>query len=455
MRRRGNSNLIFFGIIFLLLVAAIAFLFTSKTFEREAPSIAISDQIYWNLTSPLPIKITDEGGVKSVKISLIDEKGSINLLTQKFEAPSEIVDLNLTFPKTGFGAQKDIYNIVIEATDTSKWGFFFGNTQKKEVKITVDNKKPDVNILNHSYAITKGGSATVVFKATDEMLKEVYIETNYGKKFIPSKFVKDGYYASLVAWPAQQGSFSADVVALDAAGNITKSKIRFFYQDKKYRVSKIKLDGQSRFLNEKIPELAQQYAKNHDAMTILEKMRFVNENLRTINEKLIAQIAAKVEIDAAENFKVNKFYPLKNSKAVASFGDHRYYTFENKEVSESWHMGIDLASTQKANIVASNDGIVEFAAENGIYGRNLLIDHGFGLFSLYGHCSSINVKAGDSVKAGDVIANTGVSGLAMGDHLHFGMLVQGIEVRPEEWMDNGWMKDNVTGVLSAAKKMVE
>ena len=77
-------------------------------------------------------------------------------------------------------------------------------------------------------------------------------------------------------------------------------------------------------------------------------MRFVNENLRTINEKLIAQIAAKVEIDAAENFKVNKFYPLKNSKAVASFGDHRYYTFENKEVSESWHMGIDLASTQKA-----------------------------------------------------------------------------------------------------------
>ena len=228
MRRRGNPNLIFFGVIILLLVAAIVFLFTSKTFEREAPNIAISDQIYWNLTSPLPIKITDEGGVKSVKISLVDEKGSVNLLTQKFEAPSEIVDLNLTFPKTGFGAQKDIYNIVIEATDTSKWGFFLGNTQKKEVKITVDNKKPDVNILNHSYAITKGGSATVVFKATDEMLKEVYIETNYGKKFIPSKFVKDGYYASLVAWPAQQGSFSADVVALDAAGNITKSKIRFF-----------------------------------------------------------------------------------------------------------------------------------------------------------------------------------------------------------------------------------
>ena len=77
---------------------------------------------------------------------------------------------------------------------------------------------------------------------------------------------------------------------------------------------------------------------------------------------------------------------------MASFGDYRYYTFEDKDVSESWHMGIDLASTQKADIVANNDGTVEFAADNGIYGRNILINHGFGLFSLYEHCNSLNVK---------------------------------------------------------------
>ena len=160
-------------------------------------------------------------------------------------------------------------------------------------------------------------------------------------------------------------------------------------------------------------------------------------------------------MDAIDGFKVNKFYPLKNGKAVASYGDHRFYTFENKDVSESWHMGIDLASTQRANIVASNDGTVEFAEDNGIYGNNILINHGFGLFSLYGHCSDMAVKAGDFVKAGDVIGSTGVSGLALGDHLHFGILVQGEEVRPEEWMDNGWMKDNVTSVLEAAKKMID
>ena len=352
-------------------------------------------------------------------------------------------------------SQKSEYEIIIEAIDVSKWSFFTGNKTVKNVKVVVDSRAPDLYVLNHSYAITKGGSGAVVFKATDERLKYVYIDTNYGKKFIPTKFYKDGYFASLIAWPATKDVFTADVVAIDYAGNVSKSRIRFFYQNKSYRTSAIKLDDQNRFLNEKIPELALKYAENAEAMNNLEKMKFVNETLRRNNEKVISQISSKISMDAIDGFKVNKFYPLKNGKAVASYGDHRFYTFENKDVSESWHMGIDLASTQRANIVASNDGTVEFAEDNGIYGNNILINHGFGLFSLYGHCSDMAVKAGDFVKAGDVIGSTGVSGLALGDHLHFGILVQGEEVRPEEWMDNGWMKDNVTSVLEAAKKMID
>ena len=87
--------------------------------------------------------------------------------------------------------------------------------------------------------------------------------------------------------------------------------------------------------------------------------------------------------------------------------------------------------------------MVVFAEENGIYGQNLIIYHGFGLYSLYGHCSTLNVDVNSKVKAGDVIATTGATGLALGDHLHFSMIVQGIQVRPEEWMDKKWMKESV------------
>jgi len=45
--------------------------------------------------------------------------------------------------------------------------------------------------------------------------------------------------------------------------------------------------------------------------------------------------------------------------------------------------------------------------------------------------------------------------LALGDHLHFGILVQGVEVRPEEWMDKGWMRDNIYEVIKSAKKMID
>ena len=97
------------------------------------------------------------------------------------------------------------------------------------------------------------------------------------------------------------------------------------------------------------------------------------------------------------------FTRLEMGKKVADFADHRFYTYNNEQVSESWHMGIDFASVASAPIIASNAGRVVLASENGIYGLNIVIDHGFGLYSLYGHCSSAKVKEGDMVAAGDQI----------------------------------------------------
>jgi murein DD-endopeptidase MepM/ murein hydrolase activator NlpD len=120
----------------------------------------------------------------------------------------------------------------------------------------------------------------------------------------------------------------------------------------------------------------------------------------------------------------------------------------------SYHVGYDLASTKMASIRASNPGTVVYADENGIYGNMPMIDHGLGLYTLYGHCSQILVKEGDHVNAGEVIAKTGTTGLALGDHLHFGMLVQGIEVRPVEWFDGKWIKKFIDNVFREADKII-
>lgn len=91
----------------------------------------------------------------------------------------------------------------------------------------------------------------------------------------------------------------------------------------------------------------------------------------------------------------------------------------------------------------------------GIYGNTLIIEHGLGLATLYAHTSNFNVDLGAYVKANSLIANTGTTGAVFGDHLHFGVLVQGIEVNPLEWMDRSWIKTRITDIINNAKKAID
>ena len=178
--------------------------------------------------------------------------------------------------------------------------------------------------------------------------------------------------------------------------------------------------------------------------------------MRLKNEEEIYKFSKNISNELLDSWRIHKFYPLKNGAKVASFGDERHYYYGTKdnEVSHSYHVGYDLASTKMAAIKTSNVGTVVYANENGIYGNMPMIDHGLGLYSLYGHCSGLLVKEGDEVKAGQVIAKTGASGLALGDHLHFGVLVQGVAVRPVEWFDAGWIKKNIDNVFKVADKII-
>ena len=409
----------------------------SSAFEKNPPKISIlnasNNTIYWNPKNPLNIQIIDDSGLASVSGSIANENAQANLKIN-YEQGQKALKLN--------------------ATDISYANFFSANTSELSAKIIIDTKMPSISIINQSYKIIKGGAGVAVFRLHDDsQLKEFFVETNYGKRFKPVKFYKDGYYAIMLAWPSKEKDFNAKIIATDLAGNTAKTNIRYFLQDRKYKESKITLTDN--FINGKITELAQMYAQNADNMDSIEKFKFVNEILRGANEDKIEQISSNISEESLENFKIKPFYPLKNAAAVASFGDHRYFMLDGSELSQSWHLGLDLASTAGAKITASNDGVVVFAEENGIYGQNLIIYHGFGLYSLYGHCSTLNVDVNSKVKAGDVIATTGATGLALGDHLHFSMIVQGIQVRPEEWMDKKWMKESVYDVLNDAKKIID
>lgn len=102
------------------------------------------------------------------------------------------------------------------------------------------------------------------------------------------------------------------------------------------------------------------------------------------------------------------------------------------------HAGLDIAGPHGKEIVAPSDGTVVFAGLEGGYGNVLVIDHGYGIKTRYGHLSSIGVKPGEKVKRGDIIAMLGNTGRSTGPHLHYEVRVNGVAQNPRKFILDEW-----------------
>jgi murein DD-endopeptidase MepM/ murein hydrolase activator NlpD len=165
----------------------------------------------------------------------------------------------------------------------------------------------------------------------------------------------------------------------------------------------------------------------------------INGELRKKDNATIAGFATK----SKPELMWQEAFSLGNINVEARFADYRTYFYKGKEIDRQVHLGYDLATFQHAPVEAANRGTVLYAAPLGIYGNCVILDHGVGIQSLYGHLSTIEVKAGDTVEKGQRLGRTGATGLAGGDHLHFTMLVDGVMVSPVEWWDGHWIEDRV------------
>ena len=137
------------------------------------------------------------------------------------------------------------------------------------------------------------------------------------------------------------------------------------------------------------------------------------------------------------------FVQPRNTKVFSNFAETRTYRYEGKDVDTQVHLGYDLASLKKSPVPAANSGVVVYAAPLTIYGNTVVVDHGWGLQTLYAHLSTIEVKEGDEVRKGHELGKSGATGLALGDHLHFEVLIHGISVTPVEWWDAKWIRDHI------------
>lgn len=124
-------------------------------------------------------------------------------------------------------------------------------------------------------------------------------------------------------------------------------------------------------------------------------------------------------------------WPVPSSSVISSsYGRRKHPIFGYY----STHTGIDIAAKNGANILAANKGTVIVAGWQGAYGNTVIIDHGGGITTLYGHCSKLLVKNGDEVDVGQIIAKVGSTGWSTGPHLHFEVRVNGATKNPLDYV---------------------
>jgi len=306
------------------------------------------------------------------------------------------------------------------------------------VPLTVDLTPPRIEVVASTQYLAPGGVGVVVFKVADAARSDVSV----GPVSFPS-FPAGQHRVALVALPYNYvAGTPIRISAQDEAGNVAGRGVVAEILPRRFRTDRIEI--RDAFLELKVPELLPQ---RPPTQPLVDGFLVINRDLRRQAEEAKRQFAAKT---ADKPLWEGAFLQPRNTKVFSNFAETRTYVYGGREIDTQVHLGFDLASTKQAPVPAANKGTVAFVGPLTIYGNAIVLDHGWGLMTLYGHLSTLGVKVGDTVDKGQELGRSGDTGLAVGDHLHYEVLVNGISVTPVEFWDAKWIRDRFNGPLKAA-----
>ena len=431
---------------FILLIIAVivtGVIYSFNYIEWYKPEVSINLDSEYVGTEPVNIKITDRGsGLKYVIVKIQFADKSVRDKRKDYSSAkfSDSFDIKFDTKTSIEGPAK----IIIEAVDRSYLNFLHGNKTVFEIDVIIDTKPPQLEVVGSQEYLNHGGSGLVIYKTSSDTKSSGVVVDDYFFPGYNGYFKDSNVYLCFFAFPYNKSKDSSVfIISVDKAGNSAKN---FFNQKIKpvsYRKSSINIS--EKFILNKMLSLI----KGEKPSDIKDIFLKVNSELRKKNDSKISQISKK---SSNEILWKGNFHQLSRSKVEANFADERTYLFNGEPIDKQYHLGYDLAVTKRYDIESANAGVVSYAGNMGIYGSTVIIDHGMGVSSLYGHMSSIGVKVGDVVKKKQIIGRTGTTGLAAGDHLHYGVYIHGIAVRPVEWWDPKWIRDNVVLKLLAAEQ---
>lgn len=423
--------------LLILALAAVGAYFLMRDLSGPSVTLTPGNTGRIGLAQTMELNMSDKSGVQSVTVTVKRGEQSMTVLQQTF--PTLETSQKASFSLKETRLPEGAFELEIRVVDGSYAGFGRGNTTTLNLPMILDSQPPRIAVKTGPPALYRGGSGLIVYTVSEDVDKT---GVQVGDLFFPGYKRDNGGYACLFPFPISltTSSFQPEIMARDLAGNVTSSRLLVHALNRNYRSDTLNIPES--FLNFKADELAQLCPEESSPLT---QYLCANNKVRIGNDAKLIEVASNPANVSPRFLWKGSFRSLPRAAVKANFGDFRTYVDGNKQkIDEQTHMGLDLASVAHAEVPASQDGRVVWVDYLGIHGNMILIEHGLGLMTQYSHLSEYSVKVGDVVKAGQIIGRTGTSGLAGGDHLHFGVLVGGIPVQPLEWLDASWVKNNIT-----------
>jgi hypothetical protein len=446
------------GLIFFVLVLVVIFVALGlKVASRQGPAIILNKPPKGlGIKTELVVEARDaKHNVKALAVEVAQEGQVVHQARMSFAArphpwwrfwpggPASTAQWTVPVGREATPGLKEGRATVRIMALSDSWGRFFrGGRNEVVLELPVRFAPPQLGVLTSQHYINQGGCDMVLFTVSPGTAES---GVQVGAYFFPSFPVKESMPETrlcVFACPYNvDPSVTARVVARDDAGNEALANFTYRVFPKKFHTDTITLTDD--FMNRVVPPILGQTPEMRDEGSLLKNFLQINGRLREID----AQRLVELSHHTASTFLWKEPFLRLPSKTEASFADYRTYTYNGEVVDHQTHLGFDLAGLEHMPVRASNDGIVVLAGFLGIFGNAVVIDHGCGIQSLYGHMSSIAVKEGDRVKREQEIGRSGQTGLAGGDHLHLTMLLDGIPVNPIEWWDPHWIHDRIQAKL--------
>ena len=425
--------------------------------RQAPPAIQIATpQRFVGTSTPLEVTVAAPGGQVSALEIVLEQSGKQVPLYSLARGGADVKQdgpdkLRLTrdigragVPELQSGAAR----VTVTASRTVLYGMrTLTSTASKDLQVRLE--RPRLAVISNFHYINLGGSEMIVYRVTpDDVESGVVVgDIEYpgyavsGASAVPGVTISDP--AARIAFFAlrydQDVNTPMHLYARDEAGNTASADFEYRVFPKVFKKSRIGVN--EALLDQVVPRILEGTKEINPTGEPIDKFVAVNSELRKKNNDKIASFGKETSPEMLWGGAV--FHAFQNNAVESSFADYRTYIYDGKEVDRQVHLGFDLASYANTPIVAANRGKVLFADELGIYGNCVIIDHGMGVQSLYGHLSSFDVKAGDIVDKEQQIGRSGKTGMALGDHLHFTMLVNGQMVNPVEWWDPHWIQDRI------------